>query len=115
MTDNESSFLTNEESNITLRDLNIFQLREMLKTEGLKIESIPNGLLTKVLIEVCNTNKLTNPIMAEEKVDEFTELTLTKLIESPRWIKICREDGMSEKEIRSIIIHQLDQILTLKN
>ena len=75
----------------------------MLKTEGLKIESIPNGLLTKVLIEVCNTNKLTNPIMAEEKVDEFTELTLTKLIESPRWIKICREDGMSEKEIRSII------------
>ena len=42
----------------------------MLKTEGLKIESIPNGLLTKVLIEVCNTNKLTNPLMAEEKVDE---------------------------------------------
>ena len=42
----------------------------MLKAEGLKIESIPNGLLTKILIEVCNTNKLTNPLMAEEKVDE---------------------------------------------
>ena len=103
MTDCESSFLAGKDSRITLRYLNVFQLKEMLKKEGLKIESIPNGLLIKALVEVITTNKLTNPIMENEKFNEFAELALAKLTQSPRWVKICREEGMSEKEIRSII------------
>lgn len=99
----ESSSVLSRVNSTTLRDLDTFQIKEFLESEKLKCEALPHEMLRRAFKEVMLTNKLTNQLLEYEVVDESFTWEKTELFKSPQWVKNCRNDGMAEKEIRSVI------------